>query len=64
MKHKCDRRADQDVLNENGKNAKLFITGDLTQIDLPRNQQSGLVKACKILENIKGIDFIFMKKWM
>ena len=49
-------------LTRMGKNAKLFITGDLTQIDLPRNQQSGLVKACKILENIKGIDFIFMKK--
>jgi len=34
------------------------ITGDITQIDLPRNQNSGLVQAMKILKNIKGIDFI------
>jgi phosphate starvation-inducible protein PhoH and related proteins len=38
-----------------GANAKAIITGDLTQIDLPRNQQSGLLKATRILKNIDGI---------
>lgn len=47
-------------LTRMGKNAKFFITGDITQIDLPRNQQSGLLQAPHILNNIKGIDFIFM----
>lgn len=38
-----------------GANAKAIITGDLTQIDLPKNQKSGLYKATKILRNIDGI---------
>jgi phosphate starvation-inducible PhoH-like protein len=38
-----------------GASAKAIITGDLTQIDLPKNQKSGLVKATKILQNIDGI---------
>ena len=41
-----------------GPNAKAIITGDPTQIDLPRNQQSGLFKATKILRNIEGIAHI------
>lgn len=41
-----------------GNSSKFVITGDITQIDLPRNQNSGLVQAAKILKNIKGIDFI------
>jgi phosphate starvation-inducible PhoH-like protein len=41
-----------------GKSSKFVITGDVTQIDLPRNQNSGLVQAMKLLKNIKGIDFI------
>jgi phosphate starvation-inducible protein PhoH and related proteins len=41
-----------------GRSSKFVITGDITQIDLPRNQNSGLVQATKILKNIKGIDFI------
>jgi phosphate starvation-inducible PhoH-like protein len=41
-----------------GRSSKFVITGDITQIDLPRNQNSGLVQAMKILKNIKGIDFI------
>ncbi len=41
-----------------GRSSKFVITGDITQIDLPRNQNSGLVQAMKILNNIKGIDFI------
>ncbi len=41
-----------------GANAKAIITGDPTQIDLPRNMQSGLVKASRILQNIDGISHI------
>lgn len=38
-----------------GASAKAIITGDLTQIDLPKNQRSGLLKATRILQNIEGI---------
>ncbi len=41
-----------------GPNAKAIITGDPTQIDLPKNQQSGLFKATRILKNIEGIAHI------
>ena len=47
-------------LTRMGKNAKFFITGDITQIDLPKNQQSGLILADRILRGVKGIDFIYM----
>ena len=46
------------VLTRMGRNAKFVITGDITQIDLPRNQQSGLVQATQILEGIEGISII------
>jgi phosphate starvation-inducible PhoH-like protein len=49
-------------LTRMGKNAKFFITGDITQIDLPRHQTSGLLLASQILKDIKGIDFIFMNQ--
>ncbi len=45
-------------LTRMGPNAKLIITGDLTQIDLPKKQQSGLYRALKILKNIEGISII------
>lgn len=45
-------------LTRMGRTAKFFITGDITQIDLPRHQQSGLGQASQILKNIPGIDFI------
>jgi phosphate starvation-inducible PhoH-like protein len=38
-----------------GPNAKAIITGDPTQVDLPKNQRSGLDKAMRILKNIHGI---------
>lgn len=38
-----------------GASAQAIITGDLTQIDLPKNQQSGLERASRILRNIEGI---------
>ncbi|MDL2311694.1 PhoH family protein [Bacteroidales bacterium OttesenSCG-928-B11] len=47
-------------LTRMGKNAKFFITGDITQIDLPRHQHSGLVQATRILKGVKGIDFVYL----
>lgn len=47
-------------LTRMGPHAKFIITGDLTQIDLPKSQQSGLLKAVKILNNIEGIQFAFL----
>jgi len=41
-----------------GANAKAIITGDPTQVDLPKNQRSGLEKASRILKNIDGIAHI------
>ncbi|UYQ94726.1 PhoH family protein [Chitinophaga horti] len=41
-----------------GSSAKAIITGDLTQIDLPKNQRSGLEKATRILRNIDGIGYL------
>jgi phosphate starvation-inducible PhoH-like protein len=41
-----------------GPNAKAIITGDPTQVDLPKNQQSGLFKATRLLKNIDGISYI------
>ena len=41
-----------------GSSAKAIITGDPTQVDLPKNQRSGLEKASRILKNIDGISFI------
>jgi len=43
-----------------GRSAKFIVTGDITQIDLPRNQASGLFQAEKVLKNIHGIDFIYL----
>lgn len=41
-----------------GASAKAIITGDLTQVDLPKHQRSGLEKATRILQNIDGITHI------
>lgn len=41
-----------------GPSAKCIITGDMTQIDLPKYQRSGLVKGLRILENIDGIGIL------
>ena len=43
-----------------GASAKAIITGDLTQVDLPKNQKSGLAKATRILRNIDGIAHIML----
>ena len=49
-------------LTRMGKNSKFIITGDITQIDLPRHKNSGLLQAQYILKNIKGIDFIYLNE--
>ncbi|KAA5536681.1 PhoH family protein [Taibaiella lutea] len=41
-----------------GPSAKAIITGDMSQVDLPKNQKSGLIKATRILKNIQGIAHI------
>ena len=48
-------------LTRMGRNAKFIITGDVTQIDLPKNQQSGLTQAINLLSGIEGIEFIFLE---
>ncbi|MFA8449742.1 MAG: PhoH family protein [Bacteroidales bacterium] len=45
-------------LTRMGPNAKFILTGDITQIDLPRNQVSGLLHAEKKLSKIKGVGFV------
>ena len=40
-----------------GFGSKAVITGDVTQIDLQRNQKSGLIDACQVLKNVRGIAF-------
>lgn len=47
-------------LTRMGKSAKFIITGDVTQVDLPKNQPSGLIQVVKLLKRIKGIDFVFL----
>lgn len=47
-------------LTRMGNNTKMIITGDVTQIDLPRNVRSGLLEAMDILHDVKGISFIHM----
>ncbi|MBP5412998.1 MAG: PhoH family protein [Bacteroidales bacterium] len=49
-------------LTRMGRNAKFLITGDLTQIDLPKHQTSGLPMCIKLLQAIKGIDIITLDK--
>lgn len=45
-------------LTRMGASAKFIITGDLTQIDLPKNQPSGLPQAVRLLDKVEGIDII------
>ncbi len=47
-------------LTRMGPHAKFIITGDLTQIDLPRKNLSGLLKAVDILQNIEGLKFAYL----
>ena len=45
-----------------GHNAKMIVTGDATQIDLPRTVQSGLIQALRILRGVKGLGIIEYEK--
>ncbi len=49
-------------LTRMGKSSKFIVTGDITQIDLPKNQISGLVHASKILKKVSGIEFIYLNE--
>ena len=49
-------------LTRMGMNTKMIVTGDMTQIDLPSSQTSGLIQAMKILKGVKGISFIELTK--
>lgn len=49
-------------LTRMGQNTKMIITGDMTQIDLPRSVKSGLVEASFVLKGIKGISFVEMNE--
>ena len=49
-------------LTRMGMNTKMIVTGDMTQIDLPTSQTSGLIQALRILKGIKGISFIELNK--
>ncbi|MBP1645440.1 MAG: PhoH family protein [Bacteroidetes bacterium] len=50
-------------LTRMGRNAKFIITADPTQIDLPRNQPSGLKEAEKFLKKVEGIGFVYLKEY-
>jgi phosphate starvation-inducible PhoH-like protein len=41
-----------------GFGSKMVITGDITQVDLPRDQQSGLIVVSEILKDVDGVDFV------
>ncbi|MCK9481551.1 MAG: PhoH family protein [Bacteroidia bacterium] len=47
-------------LTRMGKDAKVIVTGDLSQIDLPQKQKSGLKRAIKILNDIEGVNIIHL----
>ena len=49
-------------LTRMGQNTKMIVTGDLTQIDLPRNVHSGLKEALSVLHDVRGIAFVEMSE--
>ncbi len=48
-------------LTRMGFGSKVVVTGDITQIDLPRGKKSGLVEAERVLKNVRDIDFCYLK---
>ncbi|MDD4377551.1 MAG: PhoH family protein [Eubacteriales bacterium] len=48
-------------LTRMGFGSKVVVTGDVTQIDLPRGKKSGLVEATRVLKNVKEIDFCYLR---
>lgn len=49
-------------LTRMGFSSKVVVTGDITQVDLPRHQKSGLTEAQRILKNIEGIEFVYFNE--
>ncbi|MBE9485213.1 MAG: PhoH family protein [Bacteroidetes bacterium] len=49
-------------LTRMGRSSKFIVTGDITQIDLPPKQESGLIHAARILKETKGIGFIYLNE--
>lgn len=49
-------------LTRMGWDTKMIITGDMTQIDLPRGQRSGLSEALQILKDVEGVGFVELNK--
>src|SRR6056297_3114375 len=49
-------------LTRMGKNAKFIVTGDITQIDLPKRQKSGLIEGMGILKDIEGISIVYFDR--
>lgn len=49
-------------LTRMGMNTKMIVTGDVTQIDLPASQTSGLIQAMRILKDVSGIAFVELTK--
>ncbi|MEM9024642.1 MAG: PhoH family protein, partial [Bacteroidota bacterium] len=47
-------------LTRMGESAKFIVTGDATQIDLPKKSQSGLMHAAELLKNVPGIGQVFL----
>ena len=50
------------LLTRLGENVRMIVTGDLTQIDLPQGQASGLRDATRILEGVEGIGVVEFEK--
>ncbi len=48
-------------LTRMGFGSKIVVTGDITQVDLPRGSRSGLIEAMRILKDVDGIDFCYLK---
>lgn len=49
-------------LTRMGHNTKMIVTGDVTQIDLPRSVRSGLLDAMEVLKDVEGISFVMMNE--
>ncbi len=50
------------LLTRLGRNSRIVITGDVTQIDLPKGERSGLVHAQQILSSVPGLGFVYLTK--
>ena len=49
-------------LTRMGLNTKMIVTGDVTQIDLPTTQKSGLIDAMTVLRNVEGVSRVDFDK--